>query len=127
MGVSYRLGKDTSMSSTQRVPANLAAMAVVWGATAYGYTNVGFSAALIVFCLYLLFDIYKNKRITIIQVPRCMGWGMGILYGGLFISTLFHLDHMKNLNGGYFSAVGFILYTIPLWMILYIGWKEVRR
>lgn len=127
MGVSYRSGKDTSMSSTQRVPANLAAMAVVWGATAYGYTNVGFSAALIVFCLYLLFDIYKNKRITVIQVPRCMGWGMGILYGGLFISTLFHLDHMKNLNGGYFSAVGFILYTLPLWMILYIGWKEDIR
>lgn len=101
---------------------------VVWGATAYQYMNTGFSIAMAVFALYFLFTRYKKEPFPRWDLDRRMLMAFFILYGALLATTLFHLDHMKNLSGGYFSAVGFIQYTFPLWMLLYIGWtRDVRK
>lgn len=101
---------------------------IVWGSTAYGYTNIGFSIAMIIFALYAIYLFLKEKKVNQIRIPRFMGLAMIILYGVLLVASLFHLENMKNLYGGYFSALGFILYTLPMWMILYVGWdKDIRK
>lgn len=110
------------------IPAGLTAVILVWGATAYGYINTGFSIAMISFALYFLWTRYKREPWPRWQLDRSMMWAVGILYGALLISTLFHLDNIKNLSGGYFSAAGFIQYTFSLWMLLYVGWtRDVRK
>lgn len=109
-------------------PAMLAAALILWGSTAYGYINTGFSIAMIVFVLYFLWTRYKKEPLPRWRLDRRMLWAFGILYSALLFTTLFHLDNMKNLSGGYFSAWGFIQYTFPLWMLLYIGWtRDVRK
>ena len=101
---------------------------VIWGATAYQYMNTGFSIAMAVFVLYFLWTRYKKEPFPRWRLDRRMLTAFCVLYGALFVATIFHLDHMKNLSGGYFSAFGFIQYTFPLWMILYIGWtRDVRK
>lgn len=109
-------------------PAVLAAAVIMWGSTAYGYINTGFSIAMIVFALYFLWTRYKKEPLPCWPLDRRMLWAFGILYAALLFTTLFHLDNMKNLSGGYFSALGFIQYTFPLWMLLYIGWtRDLRK
>ncbi len=109
-------------------PALLTAAVTVWGATAYGYINTGFSIAMIVFALYFLWTRYRKEPLPRWQLDRRMLAAFAILYGALFLTTLFHLDDLKNLSGGYFSALGFIQYTFPLWMLLYVGWtRDVRK
>ena len=101
---------------------------VVWGATAYQYINTGFSIAMIVFALYFLWTRYKREPLPRWRLNRRMLLAFAVLYGALFFTTLFHLDNLKNLSGGYFSALGFVQYTLPLWMLLYVGWtRDVRK
>lgn len=101
---------------------------VVWGATAYQYINTGFSIAMIVFALYFLWTRYKREPLPRWRLDRRMLLAFAVLYGALFFTTLFHLDNLKNLSGGYFSALGFVQYTLPLWMLLYVGWtRDVRK
>lgn len=110
------------------MPSLMTAAIIVWGATAYGYINTGFSIAMISFALYFFWTRYKKEPWPHWQLDRRMVWALGILYGALLVSTLFHLDNIKNLGGGYFSAVGFIQYTFPLWMLLYVGWtRDIRK
>lgn len=106
----------------------LTAMILVWGATAYNYINTGFSIAMIVFALYFVWSRARKEPMPRWKLNRRMLIAFAVLYGALFFSTLFHLDSMKNLNGGYFSAVGFVLYTLPLWMLLYTGGiRDIRK
>lgn len=101
---------------------------IVWGSTAYQYINTGFSIAMIVFALYFLWTRYRKEPFPQWKLNGHMLLALVILYGALFISTIFHLDNMKNLSGGYFSAFGFVQYTLPLWMLLYVGWtRDVRK
>lgn len=109
-------------------PAAVTAAAITWGATAYNYTNTGFSAAMIVFALFVVYTLFKREKVPAIHLDRNLAGAFVILYGALFIATLFHLDNIKNLYGGYFCAVGFVLYTLPLWMLLYVGWeRDIRK
>lgn len=104
------------------------AAVTVWGATAYNYINTGFSIALIIFGLYVIGSLVKKDWPQTVRPDRFMLAGMAVLYSALLFVTLFHLGNMKNLSGGYFSAVGFILYTLPLWMLLYVGWDhDIRK
>lgn len=110
------------------LPAMATAAIVVWGATAYTYINTGFSIAMIVFVLYVLWSFIKKEPRPHVQMDSYMLMAFGIFYGALLLSTLFHLDDIKNLSGGYFSLFGFIQYTFPLWMLLYIGGKhDIRK
>ena len=107
---------------------NLIAAIIVWGATAYHYINTGMSIAIIIFILFFVYNQYKKISIKNFYVDKDILKAFGSVYGLLFLTTLFHLDNIKNLYGGWYCLVGFILYTIPLWMILYIGWnKDIRK
>ena len=107
---------------------NLLAIIVVWGATAYNYINTGMSIALIAFFMFLIYSFFRGQLLKQIHVDRCILLAMGAVYGLLMITTLFHLDNIKNLYGGWYCEVGFILYTLPLWMIIYIGWDcDIRK
>lgn len=109
-------------------PAAFTAALVTWGATAYNYMNTGFSVAMIVFALFAIYTLVKREKIPAIRLDRRLIEAFVIFYVSLFVSTLFHLDAVKNLYGGYFSAFGFLLYTLPLWMLLYIGWnRDIRK
>ena len=109
-------------------PAAFTAAVVTWGATAYNYMNTGFSVAMIVFALFAIYTLVKREKIPAIRLDRRLIEAFVIFYASLFVSTLFHLDAVKNLYGGYFSAFGFLLYTLPLWMLLYIGWnRDIRK
>ena len=109
-------------------PAAVTAAVITWGATAYNYTNTGFSVAMIIFALFVIYTLFKREKVPAIHLDRKLVGAFAILYGALFIATLFHLDNIKNLYGGYFCAVGFVLYTLPLWMLLYVGWdRDIRK
>ena len=99
-----------------------------WGVTAYTYINTGFSIAMIVFGLFFLWNLWKREPFPRVHVDKQLLWAMAILYGTLAVTTLFHLDHMKNLSGGYYCLTSFLLYTAPFWMLLYLGGKwDVRK
>lgn len=99
-----------------------------WGVTAYTYINTGFSIAMIVFALFFLWDRWKRAPLPRIHLDRKLLWAMAILYGTLAVTTLFHLDHMKNLSGGYYCLTGFLMYTFPFWMLLYLGGRyDIRK
>lgn len=99
---------------------------LVWGTTAYGYINTGFSAVIIGFVLFLIYQGLKG-RFSIrgawsdLVIDRNLVQAFVVLYGALIFVSLFHLDNLQNLVGGYFNAVGFFLYTLPMWMVLYVG------
>lgn len=107
---------------------NIAAGLIIWGTTAYNYTNVGSSIGMIGFALFFLWSLYRERSLNKFHVDPHIYYGLGIFFVSLFISSLFHLDNLKNINGGHYSVIGFILYTLPFWMIMYIGWKnDVRK
>lgn len=118
-----------STVQTKNISTQMMAAIVVWGATAYQYINTGFSIAMIVFVMFLIYTLaIRKEKFPKIQIHRDLWMGMGILYVSLFAATVFHLDDMKNVSGGYFSAVGFIMYTLPMWMLLYVGWnRDIRK
>lgn len=106
----------------------LTAAVMSWGVTAYTYINTGFSIAMIVFTLFVMFDQYKRPQWPDFKIDKNLAWAFAVLYGALFFTTLFHLDNLKNLNGGYYSAAGLLMYTIPFWMVLYMGRKyDIRK
>lgn len=104
------------------------AVIIAWGVTAYTYINTGFSIAMIAFAAFVIFDQHKKAYLPDFRIDKKLVWAFGILYGAIFFTTLFHLDHLKNLSGGYYSAAGLLMYTIPFWMVLYIGRKyDIRK
>ena len=108
--------------------ADATAVIIAWGVTAYTYIDTGFSIAMIVFFLFFIGMIWKDRALSILRPGHELLWAMGLLYGALFFTTLFHLDNMKNLSGGYYCLVGFLKYTVPFWMILYVGGKyDIRK
>ncbi len=116
------------MSKSQIAIVIFTAAVTVWGATAYQYMNTGFSIAMIVFGLYLIYTLIKKDWPKEIVLDWYMLVGMAILYASLIVVALCHLDNLKNFYGGYFSAWGFIQYTFPLWMLIYIGWThDIRK
>lgn len=108
--------------------ANGTAAVMAWGVTAYTYVNTGFSIAMIAFALFFCAMLWMDRSLPKIRIDRRLLWAFGILYGTLLVTTLFHLDHMKNLSGGYYCLTGFLMYTAPFWMLLYVGGKyDVRK
>lgn len=65
------------------------------GATAYNYTNTGFSVAMIIFALFVIYTLFKREKVPAIHLDRKLVGAFAILYGALFIATLFHLDNIK--------------------------------
>lgn len=110
----------------QRMAMGTAAF-TVWGATAYHYLNTGFSIAIIIFLLYFSYSCIRQIYPRGISVNKWLALGMVILYSSLFLSTMFHLNDISNLYGGYFSAIGFAMYTLPMWMLIYVGWNHDVR
>lgn len=107
---------------------DIIAILIVWGATAYHYINTGMSIACIAFILFLGYSRYKKIGIKNFCMDKDILRALGYVYGLLLFTTLFHLDNMKNLYGGWYCLVGFVLYTLPMWMILYVGWdKDIRK
>ena len=43
-------------------PAAVTAAVITWGATAYNYTNTGFSVAMIIFALFVIYTLFKRSR-----------------------------------------------------------------
>lgn len=118
--------RNAASRTDQRMAMGTAAF-TVWGATAYHYLNTGFSVAIIIFLLYFIYSYFKKTYPVHISINKLLISGMMVLYGSLFFSTMFHLNDISNLYGGYFSAVGFAMYTLPMWMIIYVGWNHDIR
>lgn len=118
--------RNVASRTDQRMAMGTAAF-IVWGATAYHYLNTGFSVAIIIFLLYFIYSYFKKTYPGNISINKLLTSGMMVLYGSLFFSTMFHLNDISNLYGGYFSAVGFAMYTLPMWMIIYVGWNHDIR
>lgn len=111
-----------------RWAANGTAAIMAWGVTAYTYINTGFSIAMIAFALFFLGTLWAERSLPKIPIDRRLLWAFGLLYGTLFATTLFHLEHPKNLSGGYYCLSGFLMYTASFWMLLYVGGKyDVRK
>ncbi len=108
--------------------AFLITVIISWGTTAYTYINTGFSIAMISFASFVLFEQYKQPYRPKLIIPKELILGFSVLYGALFCTTIFHIDNLKNLYGGYYCALSLLMYMIPFWMILYIGRRyDIRK
>ena len=111
-----------------RVIPLLAGAALVWAATAYHYINTSEAITWIIFALFFVWTVYKKEVFPRLQIPSGILVAMATFYGGLLFSTLFHLDNLENLSGGYYSVLVFLRYTAVFWMLLYIGWtRDIRK
>ena len=116
-------GAYIDLEHRENVIAMLVTAVIVWASTAYNYINIGFSIGMEVFALYLIYYSVRHRRLPAISVDSLLKMSFFILYGALFISA-FIVGDPKGIRGGYFSAVGFLLCTMPLWMMLYTGWDK---
>lgn len=107
---------------------SIVAAVIVWGATAGHYINTGMSIAMIVFALFAGSTIYKKTYPRDFHVDKNIFVALLSVYTLLLLTTLFHLDNIKNLYGGEYNWTAFVLYTMPFWMILYVGWdRDISR
>ena len=107
---------------------SIVAAVIVWGATAGHYINTGMSIAMIVFALFAGNTIYKKTYPRGFHVDKNIFVALLSVYTLLLLTTLFHLDNIKNLYGGEYNWTAFVLYTMPFWMILYVGWdRDISR
>ena len=107
---------------------SIAAVIFVWAATAYHYVNTGASIGLWMLLLFILWFVWKKPGLQAWKFPQYLIPAMVILYGGIILSTCFHMNDMKNWSGGYYSVVGFLRCTLPffaLWMVGRI--RDVRK
>lgn len=93
--------------------AFLITVIISWGTTAYTYINTGFSIAMISFAAFVLFEQYKQPYRPKLIIPKELILGFSVLYGALFCTTIFHIDNLKNLYGGYYCALSLLMYMIP--------------
>lgn len=107
--------------SSKDIFPQFAAAVFVWAATAHHYINTGASIALAVAALTLLWAVFAKKLHTNFQLPKYWALAMIVLYGGVTVSSLFHLDNMENWVGGYHSVVGLLRCVIPLFALLFVG------
>ena len=92
---------------------SIVAAVIVWGATAGHYINTGMSIAMIVFALFAGSTIYKKTYPRGFHVDKNIFFALLSVYTLLLLSTLFHLDNIKNLYGGEYNWTAFVLYTMP--------------
>lgn len=107
--------------------SRLTAIVVAWGATAYHYINTGMSIGIIAFVLFAIAYGLKTRTFPKITLHKNILWAFVVFYGCLFISTLFHLDDVKNIYGGAYSFLNYLMIPLPLFMLLYIGWEHDVR
>lgn len=96
----------------------------VWGCLTFGIVGNGFSYALWAFLLLL---VTSWKRIIKISIPGKMadwGWPIAFFYGVLCVVGVFQGNIERNLFGSDFGAVTLFLITLPMWIILCLGWNR---
>ena len=93
------------------------------GATVDRFFKAGMSIAMIAFALYVAYTLWKRDYIKDFSIDVYIRNAFLSLYGLMIATTLFHLENMQNLIGGEISAMGLVAFTIPFWLILYVGWK----
>lgn len=103
--------------------AMVVAAIITWGATVDRFFKAGMSAAMIAFALYVAYTLWKRDYIKDFSIDVYIRNAFLSLYGLMIATTLFHLENMQNLIGGEISAMGLVAFTIPFWLILYVGWK----
>lgn len=103
--------------------AMVLAAIITWGATADHFLKAGMSIAMIAFALYVAYTLWKRDYIKDFSIDVYIRNAFLSLYGLMIATTLFHLENMQNLIGGEISAMGLVAFTIPFWLILYVGWK----
>ena len=103
--------------------AVVVAAIITWGATVDRFFKAGMSAAMIAFALYVAYTLWKRDYIKDFSIDVYIRNAFLSLYGLMIATTLFHLENMQNLIGGEISAMGLAAFTIPFWLILYVGWK----
>lgn len=103
--------------------AMVVAAIITWGATVDRFFKAGMSAAMIAFVLYMAYTLWKLDYIKDFSIDVYIRNAFLSLYGLMIATTLFHLENMQNLIGGEISAMGLVAFTIPFWLILYVGWK----
>lgn len=109
---------DNKITSTF---AMVVAAIITWGATADHFLKAGMSIAMIAFALYVAYTLWKRDYIKAFSIDLYIRNAFLALYGLMIATTLFHLENMQNLIGGEISAMGLVAFTIPFWLILYVG------
>lgn len=105
----------------------LVAVIVMWGCMTFRYVGNGFSIALICFVLAFLFLSVRMRALPRIRLEKDFLRAIVVLYGSLFIIGLVQGHALQNTMGGAYSSVTLFMITLPLWMILYLGWERDLR
>ncbi len=106
----------------QWIPAVTAAI-ITCGAATDRFIKTGMSIAMIVFALFFFYSLYKKEYVRDFHLDKNVWYALLSVYGLLVFTTLFHLDNMQNVIGGEISTLGILSFTIPFWLILYVGWR----
>ena len=99
----------------------------VWGVTAYHYINIGMSVIYISAITYFILKKLTGKGFPYVKIERDFWLAALFIYGSVLLSSLFHLDNLYNIYGGHYSVISFIMYSLPLWILLLVGWDEDVR
>lgn len=103
-------------------------MVIVWGCMTFRYVGNGFSYALWASAIALGVLFWKYKKIPRFQLHPLLAKALLVLYGVLLVVGALQHDNLGNLVGPAYSAVDLLMITLPLWLILMIGWTfDVRR
>ena len=84
----------------------------------FRFTPAYYSYAMVIFCLYFIYDSIKSKEIRFPMPSRLFIWGYCLLYGSLLLSGIINGD-----KDGLNWTRQYIYWSLPMWMIGYLGGK----
>lgn len=108
----------------------LLTMIMLWGCMTFRYVGNGFSIGAIAFVLAACIIVWKKskKNWSFYRLHTDLVKALLSLYGVLFLVSLFQYDTIKNITDSAYSSVTLFLITLPLWMVVYIGyWYDIRK
>ena len=106
----------------------LLTMVMLWGCMTFRYVGNGFSIGAIAFVLAACLIFWKKRSVSFYRLHTDLVKALLSLYGVVFLVSFFQYDTIKNITDSAYSSGTLFLITLPLWMVVYIGyWYDIRK
>lgn len=106
----------------------LLTMVMLWGCMTFRYVGNGFSIGAIAFVLLVCIITWKKRKWSFYRLHTDLVKALLSLYGVVFLVSLFQYDTIKNITDSAYSSVTLLMITLPLWMVVYMGyWYDIRK
>lgn len=103
------------------------AIVITWGCITFRYVSNGFTYALWAFIVSFGIILWHTRSKPQVKISINITRALLILYGTLLVVGILQYDNIYNFWGRQYSAVDLFFITLPLWMVLIIGWNYDLR